>query len=401
MRLPTTTATTGIIYTGGVTLMHRYGNNNFFAGPGAGNLTMPGGHNTGIGFNTLMNNDDGDSNTAIGLNALTSNTEGSFNTAIGLDALVGNTQTSDLTAIGAYALENNTSGTWNSAVGYQSLLFNTSGSADAAFGFQALLHNASGNNNTALGMQALMNNSTGGNNTAAGTAALVNNLSSDNTGVGESALSGDTSGGENTALGAFAGYTITSGTGNIAIGVDAGDAIVTGNNNIDIGNSGFGDESGVIRIGTMGTHNKAVFLGIYGMTVGGSAPVVVNGGGLLGTVSSSIRFKQDVHSMDKASEVLLALKPVTFRYKPEYDPDATPQFGLIAEDVNKVDPDLVLRDTKNQIYSVRYEAVNAMLLNEFLKEHQKVEAQNTQIQDLQARLERVEQILDRKIESAP
>ena len=85
--------------------------------------------------------------------------------------------------------------------------------------------------------------------------------------------------------------------------------------------------------------------------------------------------------MDDASDVLLALKPVTFRYKPEYDPDATPQFGLIAEDVNKVDPDLVLRDTKNQIYSVRYEAVNAMLLNEFLKEHHKVEAQNTQIQD--------------------
>ncbi len=187
LTLPPTTATTGIIYSGGVTLMHRYGNNNFFAGQGAGNLTMPGGHNTGIGFDALMNNDDGDSNTAVGLNALASNTEGSFNTAIGLDALVGNTQTSDLTAIGAYALENNTGGTWNSAVGYQSLLLNTSGSADAALGFQTLLHNTTGNNNTAVGMQALMNNSTGGNNTAAGTAALVNNTSSDNTAVGESA----------------------------------------------------------------------------------------------------------------------------------------------------------------------------------------------------------------------
>jgi trimeric autotransporter adhesin len=405
LNLPQTTATAGIIYSGSATFVHRYGNNNFFAGQGAGNLTMVGGHNTGLGYNALMNNVDGDGNTASGLNALLSNTEGDHNTAGGIDALASNTGfAGENTAFGAYALQNNISGNWNTAVGSQSLSFNTNGANNTAEGFEALQDNTSGNDNVAIGVTALQNNTTGVANTATGTSALYQNTIGEyNTADGVDALQNETIGGLNSAFGADAGYTITTGSGNIAIGVNAGDQIVTGNNNIDIGNSGFGDESGVIRIGTQGTHTKAVFLGIYGTTVGGSAPVVVNANGLLGTVSSSARFKQDIHSMDNKSDELLALKPVTFRYKPEYDPDGYPQFGLIAEDVEKVDPDLVLRDGNHEVYSVRYEAVNAMLLNEFLKEHkkveeqkQKVEEQNQQIQNLQARLEKVEQLLNPK-----
>jgi len=392
--LPATTASAGIIYSGGTTLIHRYGNNNFFAGQGAGNFTMSGGHNTGIGYDALLNNTSGDGNTACGLNALLSNVQGSHNTAGGLDALASNAgNAGDNTAFGAYSLQNNISGNNNTAVGADALSFNTNGASNAALGFTALENTTSGNNNTAVGADALQQNSTGANNTAVGTAALVNSLSWDNTGVGESALSDDTSGGENTALGAFAGYTITTGSGNIAIGVDAGDQISSGNNNIDIGNSGFGNESDTIRIGTSQT--KAVMLGIYGMTIAtGGTPVYVNPSGLLGTSTSSERFKQNIRKMGEASEELLALHPVTFQYKPEIDPNGTPQYGLVAEQVAKVDPNLVVYDGKGQIYSVRYEAVNAMLLNEFLKEHRKVQEQNTQIQDLEARLDKVEQLLD-------
>ncbi len=238
-----------------------------------------------------------------------------------------------------------------------------------------------GGGNTGSGFGALASVTSGNNNTASGVFALSANVNgSDNTAIGYRALTANSSGSSNTACGESALTSLTSGTGNIAIGLNAGTAITTGNNNIDIGNPGFGNESSTIRIGT--TQTKAVMLGIFGTTVGGGAAVQVNGSGLLGTVTSSARFKQNIQGMAAASDVLLALKPVTFRYKPELDPEGTPQFGLIAEDVEKVDPDLVVRDAKHQIYSVRYEAVNAMLLNEFLKEHQKVEQQNTEIQDL-------------------
>ena len=395
LNLPSTTATAGIIYSGGTPFIHRYGGLNIFAGLGAGNLTMSGQFNTGVGSSALANNTSGNGNSAYGDNALVSNTSGSHNTAVGLDALASNMQPSDSTAIGAYALQNNTSGTWNTAVGFESLSFNTNGSSNAALGYDALADNRSGNNNTAAGMQALMHNTTGANNTATGTAALVDNVDSwDNTADGESALSGvTTGGGENTAVGAFAAYTVTSGSGNIAIGVNAGTAISTGNNNIDIGNTGFGNESDTIRIGTSQT--KAVMLGIYGTTIAtGGTPVYVNPSGLLGTATSSERFKQNIRKMGNASDEVLALHPVTFQYKPQIDPNGTPQYGLVAEQVAKVDPNLVVYDGKGQIYSVRYEAVNAMLLNEFLKEHRKVQEQNTKIQDLEARLDKVEQLLD-------
>jgi hypothetical protein len=170
------------------------------------------------------------------------------------------------------------------------------------------------------------------------------------------------------------------------LGHSAGRALTTGDNNIDIGNSGFAAESGTIRIGTTGTQTATFIAGISGFTVPGGVGVIVGTNGKLGTVVSSERFKDEIKPMDKASEAVLALKPVTFRYKPELDPDGFPQFGLVAEQVEKVNPALVARDAHGKAYSVRYEAVNAMLLNEFLKEHRTVQEQQKEIDALKAEL---------------
>jgi hypothetical protein len=162
------------------------------------------------------------------------------------------------------------------------------------------------------------------------------------------------------------------------LGVNAGANLTTGDGNIDIGNAGGTGDAGTIRIGVQGTQSRTFVAGISGSPITGTS-VVVNSNGRLGTVASSQRFKDDIKPMDKASEAILALKPVTFRYKKEIDLDPTPQFGLVAEDVEKVNPDLVVRDAQGKIYTVRYEAVNAMLLNEFLKEHRKNEEQGATI----------------------
>src|SRR5205823_604456 len=164
---------------------------------------------------------------------------------------------------------------------------------------------------------------------------------------------------------------------NIAVGLGAGSSLVAGNNNIYIGNVGVGAESGSIRIGTSGnesqTQTKTFIAGIRGATVPTGVAVIVGSNGRLGTTTSSGRFKEAIQPMDKTSEAILALKPVTFRYKHELDPDGIPQFGLVAEQVEKVNPELIVRDEDGKVNTVRYEAVNAMLLNEFLKEHRKVE----------------------------
>ena len=174
------------------------------------------------------------------------------------------------------------------------------------------------------------------------------------------------------------------GHNNIALGASAGSSIVQGDNNIDIGNSALGDESNHIRIGTVGTQKHTFIAGISGSTIAGGVGVIIDSNGHLGTIVSSERFKDDVRPMDKASEAILALKPVTFRYKKELDPAGIAQFGLVAEEVEKVNPDLVARDDQGRPYSVRYEAVNAMLLNEFLKEHKKVEEQQATITELKS-----------------
>jgi hypothetical protein len=209
---------------------------------------------------------------------------------------------------------------------------------------------------------------------AVGVDALLNNNAESNTGVGNEALFNNTTGSLNTAIGWQALDENTTGFGNIAVGSHAGGGIVTGNLNIDIGNSGLlPGESGTIRIGQNLIHSATYIAGISGQTASGGAAVFVNTDGKLGTLTSSARFKTDIKSMDNTSEAILALKPVTFRYKKEIDTRRTPQFGLVAEDVEKVNPDLVIRDREGKPYTVRYEAVNAMLLNEFLKEHRKVE----------------------------
>src|SRR5204863_2836755 len=177
-----------------------------------------------------------------------------------------------------------------------------------------------------------------------------------------------------------------TGSSNIALGRSAGFNLSTGDNNIDIGNEGVAAEANTIRIGTQGTQTATFIAGVSGAGVMGVA-VKVNAAGQLGTAPSSARFKENIKPMDKASEAIHALKPVTFRYKHEVDPEGIPQFGLVAEEVEKVNPDLVARDDQGEVYTVRYEAVNAMLLNEFLKEHRKVTQLETTVAQQQKKFE--------------
>jgi hypothetical protein len=247
----------------------------------------------------------------------------------------------------------------NTAEGEDALfsLDTSQGFDNTAIGFEALFYNTTGIDNTANGVQTLTSNTIGFDNTATGAIALLNN----------------TTGSDNTANGSQALLRNTTGNGNIALGSFAGENLTTGSNNIDIGNGGVAGESKTIRIGTRQTHRATFIAGISGATVPTGVAVIVDANGHLGTTTSSARFKEAIKPMDKASEAILALKPVTFRYKQEIDPHGIPQFGLVAEEVEKVNPALVARDDQGRPYTVRYEAVNAMLLNEFLKEHQKVQ----------------------------
>ncbi len=303
---------------------------------GAPESALPG-FNTADGDHALFSNTSGIGNSAFDWYSLFANSDGAFNTGVGAGALalnVGNQSTGE--------------GTQNTAVGAVALLLNSKGQANTAVGASALLSNDSTGNgfarfNSAFGVGAVRNNTDGDSNTAVGYGALGNN---------------------------------TAGSGSTAIGVNAGLGIVTANNVIAIGHPG-ADASDTTWIAN-----------IYGVTTisGTTAPVIVSNTGQLGTISSSARFKKDIADMGKSSEAILSLRPVTFHYKS--DANAVAQFGLIAEEVEKVDPDLIIRDKEGKPYSVRYEAVNAMLLNEFLKEHKKVEQQAQQMQEQQSRIER-------------
>ena len=293
----------------------------------------PGG-NTAEGQNALFSRTTGGFNTAVGLLSLLTLTEASFNTGVGAGTLLANIADEN-TAIGAGALLSNTTGSDNTATGAFALFSNTGRPFNTAVGHRALFSNTTGNSNTATGPFALFNN-TGSGNTANGSLALLNN---------------------------------TTGGGNIALGVQAGSLVTTA--------------SGVICIGHPGANiDTSCFIDrIRGVTTANAdaIPVLIDSNGQLGTASSSRRSKTEIKRMDNASEAILALKPVTFHYKS--DSTGTPQFGLIAEEVAEVNPDLVVRDKNGEIYTVRYDAVNAMLLNEFLKEHCKVEEQNRRIQE--------------------
>jgi hypothetical protein len=333
-----------------------YPGNNTAEGDDALFSLTTGTENTALGFGALYSNTTGDSNTATGSLALLSNTTGVRNTANGFVALANNTTGGRNTATGRGALANNTTGSFNTADGHNALFSNSTGIQNTATGSFALIFSTTGNDNTAIGYFALWNNTTGNSNTASGFNALREN---------------------------------TTGNSNIGLGNFAGSNLTTGDNNIDIGNVGVAGEANTIRIGTLGTQTATFIAGISGTALGAGVAVRVNANGQLGTVGSSQRFKEGIKPMEKASEVIHALKPVTFRYKQELDPEGIPQFGLVAEEVEKVNPDLVARDDQGKVYTVRYEAVNAMLLNEFLKEHRKNEEQEATIARQQKQIEAI------------
>lgn len=364
-----------------------------------------GSYNTGVGAGTLVLN-NADSNTAVGTAALLLNTTGNANTAVGANALLHNNADGN-TAIGYSALFSNTTGDNNTGNGVEALQGNTTGRNNTANGAAALENNTTGDRNTGNGSFALFNNTTGHDNTANGAGALENNTASNNTASGSGALFANFTGSNNVAVGASAlqnnsesnnvavGFDAlsnkTTGVGNIALGTEAGVNLQSGNDNIYIKSQGPGspgNESNAIRIG-FGFEQSTFIAGISGVTVADGASVFIKSDGQLGTMTSSARFKHDIKPMGDASETLLALKPVTFRYKKEIDAEQTPQFGLVAEDVEEVNPDLVLRDANGKVNTVRYEAVNAMLLNEFLKARRQIDAQQKQIDTLTAGLQKV------------
>ena len=387
--------------------------------------TAVGINNTAVGANALTHDTTGNYNVAVGSGALESNTTGNFNMAIGTEALrdnnanfnlaIGfrvlfmNTTGNHLTGVGAAALRNNTTASFNTAIGADALRENTTGEYNTATGSEALFSNTSGSANTANGRLALHNNTTSNANTATGHGALFGNTTgSGNTANGAHALGNNTTGGHNTALGGYAGYNITGsyntalgndagyfisgGSYNTALGVEAGRHINGGSYNTAVGfaaGSAVETANNVIAIGTNVSGENVsdtCYIGnIFGATSVLGTTVYVNSRGKLGTIHSSRRFKDEIKPMEKASEAIHALKPVTFHYKS--DKTGTPQFGLIAEEVAEINPDLVVRDENGEIYSVRYEAVNAMLLNEFLKAHRKNEEQEATITRMQEQIE--------------
>jgi hypothetical protein len=375
---------------------------------------------TALGFTALSVN-TGFNNTGLGQGALQQNTTGSFNVAVGGGALLSNTTGQQNMAVGAEALNHNIAGNFNMGIGFRALFLNTGGQ-NTAVGAAALRNNANASENTAIGSQALRENTTGELNTAIGSVALTLNTTTEfNVAVGNSALAsfnGTTGGdGANTALGSIALTALTSGTENVAVGRRAGETLTDGSNNVIVGwragdnlatgdgNTFLGDQAGanegpdvdnVICLGTRGdtqpagqTTSSRTYIGhIVGVTTGGpnpAVPVVIDQDGQLGTVASSRRFKEDIEPIDEASEAVLKLKPVTFHYKNrDVKNDLTPQFGLIAEDVEQVNRNLVAYGKDGKVYSVRYDSINVMLLNEFLKEHKKVEEQQASMADLKS-----------------
>ena len=330
--------------------------------------------NTAVGINCLRHNVVGGFNTAVGLNALYANDAtgtglGSYNSAVGSYALFSDTDGWGNTAFGSDALYSNTTGDRNTAIGSEALVLNTA-SANTAVGNGALNANVDGTQNTATGTQALADNSSGNFNTAFGCQALfANNAGFANTALGGNALRLNTSGSDNTAVG-YGALTNSTGGNSIALGTNAGSNVTTAHN--------------VICIGITGQNvSDSFYVGnVFETSIDAdNLPVRIDFRGRLGTQTSSRRFKDHIAPMDEASETILALRPVTFHYKD--DSKCRPEFGLIAEEVAQVDPNLVARDKEGKPYTVRYDQVNAMLLNEFLKEHRKVQRQEATIAQLQ------------------
>jgi hypothetical protein len=358
MDVTTASFNTGV---GAGTLDLTTGRSNTATGAGALLLNGSGFRNTAAGSHTLLFNDIGLYNCAFGAFAMFNNTDGFSNNAVGDSALLSNVRGAQNTAIGDLALASNNisgnlQGNFNTAVGAETAIANTDGDSINAVGAYALWNNTTGNFNQAMGVQALYSLTVGSANVAIGDSAL-------------DSLAGAVQS-FNTVIGDLAGANLTSGSDNIYIGATSGGPAV---------------ETGAIRIGDPLFVSGCWIGGIFGNLTPG-VPVYINASGKLSTTPSSQRYKENIKSMDKASEALFALKPVTFRYKKAFDATGTPQFGLVAEEVAKVNPDLVYRDNQGKIYSVRYEAVNAMLLNEFIKEHRTVEKQQATMASQEAQI---------------
>jgi Chaperone of endosialidase len=313
-------------------------------GSGAMGVTTSGTGNTAAGSDALDSDNAGSSNTAVGASAMTANNDGDANVAVGFQALLENNASNNV-ALGYQALRNNTTGHQNGANGYQALYSNTSGSNNLATGANSLRSNISGGGNIGFGVATLQNLTNGQNNLA----------------IGTNALNHDVSGSSNTAIGPSAGFNIT------------------GKNNIDIGNEGAAGESGVIRIGTSGTQTEAIISGIAGVHITGAA-VYVTSSGQLGVLASAERYKTSIEPIGSNSDKLDQLRPVTFHLK--NDPNGAVQYGLIAEEVAKVYPDLVIHDETGRIDSVRYDELAPLLLSQMQKDRQEMQRQAAEIRDL-------------------
>src|SRR5215471_339879 len=339
------------------------------------------GGNTAEGSNALFSVAGGGfHNTAVGDSALHDTTVGDNNTATGYHSLLSNRGNQN-TATGALALANNNFGKENTATGFQAILTNTTGIRNTATGESALERNSTGNNNTATGLSALHDNTTGDNNTATGLNALFKNITGQgNTATGSTALQSNTTGSFNTAIGFNTLFNNTTGSNNTAIGLRAGLNATTGENNIYIGAQMFG-------VPGESNHTYVRNLNITSVSGGGADTVTVDlGTGLIGHLSTSRRYKLNIEPMDNTSEAIYRLRPVTYRYKKDIDRTQSPAFGLVAEEVAQVNPALVAHDANGQPESVHYEMVNAMLLNEFLKAHRRMEEMQKQIEALTAQL---------------
>jgi hypothetical protein len=379
------------------------------------------GRNTAEGQDALFNLTTGSANTAIGYQSLHSVTTSSGNTAVGDLTLASSNSINGVgsTAVGDHALAMSDSPFANIAIGAYGLGINVTGNSNVGVGASIVIlqetsmspsetplsaitrpdpitpplatrrslamsvglgtarlattpwtYNTAGHRNIAIGEGAMKLGDNGSENIGLGYFALYHNTGSYNTALGRSALRHNSTGSRNVAIGSNAGLNLTSGS-----------------YNIDIGNVGVAEEAGIIRIGTDGKQTAAYISGIATSALGTAVAVGVTPTGQLGVIGSSARYKESIKPLAEASEALFLLKPVSFRYKKEIDPAGTSQFGLVAEDVEQIDPDLVVRDKQGKPYSVRYEAVNAMLLNEFLKEHKTVQQQAATIASMQEQME--------------
>lgn len=334
------------------------------AGPCIPSLTSDASNNTCIGRNVLIVNSTGSTNSALGYKALQNNTTGAVNSAFG-----------------AFSLQFNTTGNGNVAMGVSALLTNTTGSNNQAFGGGALMYNTTGNSNSALGYAALYANITGDNNSSFGSTTLLRNTTGrENTAVGNSALNANVSGSYNTAVGTYAGYYIT------------------GSNNVAIANAGVAGESAAIRIGTQGTHTAAYLAGVYGVNVANASFVTVTPSGQLGIYVSSRRYKENIKPMGSVSEKLLKLRPVTFQYKkPDEDGKKPIQYGLIAEEVDSVMPELVVRNKDGSPETVAYQYIPSLLLNEYQKQHKELVDTKAKMAEMQSQIDKLNTITKKLI----